>query len=143
VKIKLHSLQNEIIGGKVSVITPGIQLESRTANIEIALSYDKRIKPGMTASIEIAVDQKQNTLVVSQDSLIVKPNGDQYLFIADSDTARMVKVRTGIESNTKIEITEGLRAGDQVVVLGQENLKDGVKIKIPEPGKPDKKGTNK
>jgi multidrug efflux pump subunit AcrA (membrane-fusion protein) len=143
VKIKLHSLQNDIMDGIISVITPGIQLESRTANIEIALSYNKRIKPGMTASIEIAIDQKQNALVVPQDSLIVKSNGDQYLFVADSDTARMVKVRTGIESNIKIEITEGLKVGDKVIVIGQENLKDGVRIKIPESGKGDKKGTNK
>ena len=139
VKAKIHSLGDNFLIGKISVITPGVRTESRTADIEVSIPQDTRVQPGMTATIEIITEQKQNALVVPQDVLIVKPNGDKYVFVADSDTAKMNKVVTGIESNAEIEIISGLKAGDKVVILGQENLKDGVKIKIPATGKPETK----
>ena len=136
VKVKIHSLGDSFLSGKISVITPGIRTESRTADIEVSIPEETRVRPGMTASIEITVEQKQNTLVVSQDILIVKPNGDKFVFVLENDTAKMIKVATGIESNTEIEIISGLNKGDKVITMGQENLKDGVKVKLPEASKP-------
>jgi membrane fusion protein (multidrug efflux system) len=132
VKVKIHSIGDSVFTGKISVITPGVRTETRTADIEVSIPYDKRVKPGMTATLEIVVAQKQNALVVPQDILIIKPNGEKYVFIAEEDKAKMVKITTGIESNTEVEVTSGLKEGDKVVILGQENLKDGVKIKLPE-----------
>jgi len=137
VKVKIHSFGNNFLIGKISVITPGVRTESRTADIEVSIPQDTRVRPGMTATLEIITEQKQNVLVVPQDVLIVKPNGDKYVFVVGSDTAKMVKVAAGIESNTEVEIISGLKEGAKVVILGQENLKDGVKIKIPEAGKPE------
>jgi len=132
VKVKIHSIGDSVFTGKISVITPGVRTETRTADIEVSILYDKRVKPGMTATLEIVVAQKQNALVVPQDILIIKPNGEKYVFIAEEDKAKMVKITTGIESNTEVEVTSGLKEGDKVVILGQENLKEGVKIKLPE-----------
>ena len=134
VKVKAGSIK-DILPGKVTVLTPGIRTESRTADIEVSIPQENRVRPGMTASIEIIVEQKQNALVVPQDILIVKPDGGKYIFIAEQDQAKMVKIETGIESNTEVEITSGLNIGDKVVVMGQENLKTGVKVKMAEPGK--------
>ncbi|MGB9721501.1 MAG: efflux RND transporter periplasmic adaptor subunit [bacterium] len=139
IKVKVHSLKDTFLIGKISVITPGVRTESRTADIEISTPQDKRLRPGMTASLELVVEQKQNAMVIPQDILIVKPNGDKYVFIAEGDTAKMVKITTGIESNTEVEVTSGLKEGDKVVILGQENLKDGVKIKLPEAKKEEKR----
>lgn len=144
VKVKISSLGDNLFSGKISVITPGIRTESRTADIEISIPQDIRVRPGMTASIEIIVEQKQNALIIPQDILMVKPNGDKFVFVAENDTAKMIKVITGIESNTDIEIISGLSEGDKIIVMGQESLKDGAKIKIPEPNKAEKeKGKGK
>ena len=134
VKVKIHSVENGDFTGRVSLVTPGIKIESRTANIEVTLPGGIRLLPGMTASLSIAVEQKNNAIVVPQDALIVKPNGDRYIFIVEKDIARMLKVNTGIESNSEIELVSGPKAGDMAVIVGQENLKDGVKVKLPEPG---------
>jgi len=135
VKVKLHSLKDAILPARVSVITPGIRLETRTADIEVALAPDERIRPGMTASLEVIAEKKDNVLAVPQDALIIKPNGEKFVFIAENDTAKMVKITTGIESNTEIEVTSGLKPNEKVIVLGQDILKDGVKVKISEVGK--------
>lgn len=138
VKVKIHSLGDSPLSGKISVITPGVRTESRTADIEVSIPPNTMVRPGMTATLEIVIEQKQNTLVIPQDILIVKPNGDKYVFVAEMDKAKMVKITTGIESNTEVEVTSGLKEGDKVVILGQENLNNGVKIKLPETGKSDK-----
>lgn len=143
VKVKIHSLGDSFLAGKISVITPGIRTESRTADIEISISKDTRFRPGMTASIEIIVEQKQNALVIPQDILIVKPNGDKYVFVAIGDTAKIAKITTGIESNTEVEVISGLKEGNKIIILGQEDLKDGVKIKFQEANKPETKRDKK
>jgi multidrug efflux pump subunit AcrA (membrane-fusion protein) len=143
VKVKIHSLGNSFLTGKISVITPGIRTESRTADIEISIPQDTRFRPGMTASIEIIVEQRQNALVIPQDILIVKPNGDKYVFVAIGDTAKIAKITTGIESNTEVEVISGLKEGDKIIILGQENLKDGAKIKSPEATNPEAKDDKK
>jgi multidrug efflux pump subunit AcrA (membrane-fusion protein) len=134
VTINLHS-SGKIMKGKISVITPGIRLESRTASIEVLIPFDQSIKPGMSASLEIVISSKSNVLAIPQDAMIVKPNGEKFVFIVEDGIAKAKKITTGIESNTEIEVTSGLKEGDKVVVLGQDNLKDGVKVKFLETGK--------
>ena len=137
VSVHIHSL-DKIMKGKISVITPGIRLESRTADIEISIPFDQSIKPGMSTSLDIIIASKNNVPVIPQDAIIVKPNGEKFIFTVENSIAKLKKITTGIESNTEIEVTSGLKAGDMVVVLGQDNLKDGVKVKLPETGKSDK-----
>ena len=134
------------VDGKVSIVAPGINHDNRTAAIEVAVEPDDRLKPGMTVALSLAVMEKDDALCVPLDALVVKPDGSKYFFIAEDGRAKMIKAETGIESNTKAEITSALYfyPGDMIVVAGQENLKDGVKVKIPEQEKkPDAKGEKK
>ncbi|MGQ9534384.1 MAG: efflux RND transporter periplasmic adaptor subunit [bacterium] len=137
VAVRLHSL-DKILKGKISVITPGIRLESRTAGIEVSIPLDTTVRPGMSASLDITLSSKDNVLAVPQDAMIVKPDGGKFVFIVEEDIAKLKKIATGLESNTEIEVTSGLNENDKVVVLGQDNLKDGVKVKVIEPGKSEK-----
>ena len=137
VAVRLHSL-DKILKGKISVITPGIRLESRTASIEVSIPPDTTVRPGMSASLDITLMSKDNVLAIPQDAMIVKPDGGKFVFIVEGDIAKLKKIATGLESNTEIEVTSGLNENDKVVVLGQDNLKDGVKVEITEPGKSEK-----
>lgn len=116
--------------GLISLVSPGINSESRTADIEIKLPQGPRLRPGMAAEIELAVAASRNAVVLPQDALVVKPDGSKVVFVIEDSKAVMTKVETGIEVNEKIEITKGLRFGQAVAVAGQENLKDGVQVKI-------------
>lgn len=137
------NLSDKTIKGKISIITPGLRLESRTASIEILIPVDETIKPGMSASLDIVIESKNNALAIPQDAMVVKPNGDKFVFIVEDGIAKARKITTGIESNTEIEVVFGLKEGDNLVVLGQDNLKDGVKVKLPELKKTEKSETLK
>ena len=60
------------------------------------------------------------------------------MFTVSGSMAAAHKVSTGIETNSDIEITDGLSEGDSVIVMGQENLKEGAMVKVmntPQAGK--------
>lgn len=137
VAVRLHS-SGKILKGKILVITPGIRLESRTAGIEVSIPTDETIRPGMSASLDITISSKDNVLAIPQDAMIVKPDGEKFVFIVEDGLAKIRKITTGIESNTEAEVIAGLEEGDNLVILGQDNLKDGVKVKLTEPGKSEK-----
>jgi len=137
VKVKIEGAGGNF-AGQISLVSPGINSESRTADIEIKLPQNQRLRPGMAAEIELAVASSQNSIVLPQDALVVKPNGAKFVFVIKDLKAVMTKVETGIEANEKVEIVKGLEFGQAVAVVGQENLKDGAQVKIA--GEPQKAG---
>jgi multidrug efflux pump subunit AcrA (membrane-fusion protein) len=62
---------------------------------------------------------------------IVERDGKQFVFVAGADEKAVRKnVKIGINIDGKAEITEGLAAGDKVVIRGQTLLEDGARIKV-------------
>lgn len=129
VKVKIDGAGGEF-QGQISLVSPGINAESRTSDIEIKLPQSVRLRPGMAAEIELAVAASRNSIVLPQDALVVKPNGSKVVFVIEDSKAVMTKVETGIEANEKVEIVKGLKFGQAVAIAGQEGLKDGAQVKV-------------
>jgi membrane fusion protein (multidrug efflux system) len=124
--------------GTVSLIYPSIDIRSRTIGVEISMGSLKNLRPGMSAVVEFTIESHPSALAVPYDAVLVKPNGDRIVFTVSGGVAAAHKVTTGIETNSDIEITGGLSEGDSVIVMGQENLKDGAMVKVmntPQAGK--------
>ncbi|MCE2779954.1 MAG: efflux RND transporter periplasmic adaptor subunit [Algoriphagus sp.] len=101
-------------------------------------------RPGMTASVEILTNSKNNALAIplsavttreeKKDSLAtstVKPK--EIVFVSENGVAKMREVKTGISDYENIEILEGLKEGDEVIsgpyfVVSKE-LKEGDRVK--------------
>ena len=106
-------------------------------------------KPGMTASVEIITQEKNNILVVPISSVTTKTDKDslgnevinQVVFIEKDGEAEMVIVETGISDFDNIEILNGINANENVIkgpyIAISQKLKDGsiVKIKDSDKGK--------
>ena len=79
---------------------------------------DPRIKSGMTANIDIAGERRENVVVIPQRA-VARRNGGQFVKIVKKGTAVEVTVKTGLRgSDGTIEIIEGVREGDEVIVNG-------------------------
>ena len=74
-------------------------------------------------------DVSENTIVVPTEAVLTRGE-TQYVFVVEHDTAKYVEVTTGLTGNGVTEITEGLSAGDQLVVVGQSYLTDGDPVRI-------------
>ncbi len=122
--------QNISLQGRITVITFGINPISKTAGVEIQIQRNSLLKPGMTAVVDFITDRSVKTIVVPVESVLIDYQGNKKVFIVQEGKAVEKKVITGIESNTEIEIRQGLSFGDELVVLGQENCKNNAKVKV-------------
>jgi multidrug efflux pump subunit AcrA (membrane-fusion protein) len=137
--ITLDAWPGEIFRGRISEISPVVDPSSRTMEIRISVdNAGSRLKAGMFAKVRIVTEQKDNIVKIPSTALLQR-FGEDYVFIAEVDpenpegfTARKKIVVSGIHIDGVLEIQQGLKAGDNVIVRGQALLDDGTKVNIVE-----------
>ena len=90
---------------------------------------DTNLKIGMTGTGDVVVAKKKATIVVPVEALIEKEK-KKYVFKVVDGKAKLTEVSTGVTTESDVEITEGLRPGDRVVVKGVEKIRDGQPLKF-------------
>ncbi|HNR09333.1 MAG TPA: efflux RND transporter periplasmic adaptor subunit [Saprospiraceae bacterium] len=114
-------------------------------------------RPGMSAAVEIFTNTKEDILCVpiaavttredeNKDSLVARQRAfefKEYVFVYSSDTAKMVRVRSGIQDDNYIEVLEGLEGGEEVITgpyaTVSRKLKSGMKLQREEKKEESKK----
>jgi multidrug efflux pump subunit AcrA (membrane-fusion protein) len=112
--------------GRVVRLSPAITEGSRTLPIEAEVPNPRgELRPGTFARAEI-VTSRETALVVPASALVTFAGVEKVLTVKDGKAAE-ARVRTGRREGSRIEITEGLRPGD-VVILEPGNLVDGAPV---------------
>lgn len=126
--------------GKVNIVYPSLEEKTRSLQIEaLTPNSDGLLKPGLFAKVVLYTGESRESILIPAISLIYE--GEQIrVFTAAEGVAksRVVKVGqqyklpAGSESNLieYVEILEGLKEGEVVITVGQQNLSDNAKIKI-------------
>lgn len=120
VSITLDSLgPKEKFTGKVIKIDPAETVVSGVIYYKTTCIFDNndsRIKSGMTANLSITADEKTNVLYLPYYAIKQK-NGDKYVQILKDGGFEEKIVKTGLEGETMVEITEGLQENEKVIVV--------------------------
>ena len=90
---------------------------------------ERRIKPGMFGRIGVIYDVHENALQVPR-SAIIEDQGKASVFVVEGDRAVRRPVVTGYGNRGMVEVTSGLRDGEQVVTVGQASLKDESRVTV-------------
>ena len=106
------------------------QTRTRTVEAELVEGNDISLLPGMFTRVRLVLDTVDNAVLVPEKALLVTPSDEHIVFVVNNNKASLRKVKLGYEQSHNIQIVEGLEAGEQVVVEGNENLKDGMEIKL-------------
>jgi len=121
VQITFDAISNKTYNGKVTDIAMEGNSSSGTVNFTVTAEItdaDAQIMPGMTASANIVVAQKNNVLLVPA-SAVRTINGSQMVYIMQNNVLTAVPITTGLtdSSGTSYEVTSGnLKAGDLIVL---------------------------
>ena len=124
---------------RISPIVSGGKLETRTADVWIYFSKkDLRIKPGMSADVEILVTTLHNVLSVPSQAVIEREGKKQVYEVIGKKlgpgataVARLKPVEIGETNWSFTQITKGLTVGAFIVTTPEaEGLKDGAKVRI-------------
>ena len=125
--------------GKVSFVGQVVNATSRTFPIEVALPNEgQQLKPNMLAVIDIN-DQTKSNVIVIQQNYVQKSEAGEVVFVAAREGNRQVakarKIKTGLSYKGNVEVLEGLKAGDQLIAEGYQDLTDGQPISLLVAGK--------
>ena len=120
---KVYKANIYAIEPKVDELTRNVVMRAISDNNE------RKLIPGAFTNVTVQLQNKPNSLMVPTQSVVPILKG-QKVFITRADSVIEQVVKTGIRTDSQIEITEGLQVGDSVVVNGIMYLKQGSKIKI-------------
>jgi len=113
---------------QVREISPTVDPASRTTQIKLLLPDAPGLRSGQFARVAL-LDSPSTTLLIQRTAL--RQSGQmKQVFVVEEGQARMRLVRTGAESDDRIEILSGLRAGDRVVLDPPATLRDGQPLVI-------------
>lgn len=129
-EISLDATNGTAYQGSVWRISPIVDPESGTVKVTVAVKDEYgALKPGMFARVKIIYDTHENSLLIPKHAILSEDGSETVFVIKDSTAIRQV-VETGYSNDLYFEIISGLSPGDQVVVVGQNGLKDSSKVEI-------------
>jgi RND family efflux transporter MFP subunit len=134
-KIKVDTFADRQFEAKVYSIHPALDAQTHTLQVEIHLKNDEMLlKPGMFARVTLVTKQKTDAVVVPRDVILGGKIGEHYVYViedaSDEKIARKRFVEVGIKQADMYEITDGLKAGEALVVNGMNFLIDGISVEI-------------
>ncbi|MBZ5551839.1 MAG: efflux RND transporter periplasmic adaptor subunit [Acidobacteriia bacterium] len=110
-------------------ISSGVQTQNRSLPVRAAVPNPSgKLKAGMFAKGRIVVGKKLNALVVPADAIWRRTGEPPFVYIVEQDQARKREVRLGLEQSNTIEVAQGLKPGERVVVEQNLELAEGVRI---------------
>ena len=131
VDVKVDVYGDEVFEGKISLVYPTIDANTRTFPVEVQLANrDQKVRPGMFARVTLNFGTQEH--VVVPDLAIVKRagSGDRYVYVYKDGKVSYNKVELGRRMDTEYELLSGVDNNSQVVIAGQSKLADGVEVEV-------------
>lgn len=102
-----------------------------TTTLGAIVSFDSDTKgliAGFDIDVDIIVDSNDSALILPIEALNHDEDNQPYVYVLDGTVLNEVAIETGIQSDTVIEVTDGLSSGDEVVLSPSEELEDGMEV---------------
>jgi membrane fusion protein (multidrug efflux system) len=121
----------------VQAVDPLIEANGRSVGVRGCIdNRQQQLRPGMFARVNAVFGSRDNALVIPEEAII--PQGGRTFVVKvvqgdkpDVRVSERVAVKVGLRQPGKVEIVEGLAAGDTVVTAGHQRLqKDGTAVRV-------------
>jgi cobalt-zinc-cadmium efflux system membrane fusion protein len=130
-KISVTAFPDKEFRGRISLISDILDEKTRTVKARVTVDNSSELlKPGMfaTASIDSGKDYSTRKVIAVPEEAIFLDGSERYVFLREAEGRFVVRrISVGPASGQKIEIKEGLKAGDTVVTKGVFELKSELK----------------
>jgi len=132
--VAVDALGGERFEARVRRIFPAADTTTRMVPVEVALSGSaaQRLKPGYLARVTFKLGERGGVLL-APSTAVVGSGLARAVFVVKNGSVERRAVRLGAGSGTRVEILDGLAAGDSIVTAGTDGLRDGAAIRIVRP----------
>lgn len=143
-KIKIGQMVNFTVQGKskpytAKVIATEVSVSQTTRSLlvrSIVPNPKSELLPGVFASVKLQFDPNPNALMVPSQAVLPQARGKKLILFNGGD-AKFIDVETGTRDSAFVQITEGVKKGDTVVITGLLSIRPGSKLQLSRPSKPD------
>lgn len=140
VEVTVDAYPGETFSGEVVAIDPVVDPNSRSVRLRAQIpNRDSRLRPGQFANVEVdAGGGAANALLIPEQALM--QDGDvRYVYTVVDGKANKAAIKTGTRVPGKVQVLDGLKAGDIVITAGQGKpmMREGTPVTVlPESGEP-------
>ena len=124
----------EEMHGQVTLLSRSSDPASRTVEVWVTLGNgDGKLRANGAAQVTIATNSKDDAVVVPASAVTLETTDateGTVMIVDDQNVAHETKVTIGIRTEDKVEIVEGLKGGETVVIEGNYALADGTKVEV-------------
>ena len=121
---------DRLFEGMVYAVEPSIDAATRSLRVRARCpNHDGALVPGAFANVELVLRSVADALTVPSIAVIPELGGKK-VFVYEDGFAEARPVETGIRSDTEVQITSGLAAGDLVITTGLLQLQPGLEVEI-------------
>lgn len=130
VTLTVQALANRQMIGRRHFLAPSPDAGAYLFRLELAMDNPgHEVLPGMFFRARLVKQRFPQALIVPLYAIISRGE-EQYVFVAEGDTARKQPVRLGVIQQWQVQVVDGLKAGEQVLIEGQREVEDGQALKI-------------
>lgn len=128
--VRFSAYPGRVFPGRVAAISPLVSPNEKTCSVYIHLDNPSgEIKPGMHAEAEIVSEIFPGRLLVPQAAVLIR-GGRALVFVVENDLAKWRYIQTGEENEQLVEVLDGVKEGEQVIVEGHLTLAHDSPVRI-------------
>ncbi|MFT5090610.1 MAG: membrane fusion protein (multidrug efflux system) [Candidatus Latescibacterota bacterium] len=123
-------LPGKTFEGWVKRISPVVDPRSGTFKVTVGLrDRFEHLRPGIFVNVRIVTDTHETAVLIPKQA-IVYDGGDQYVFAVRDTIAQRIALSAGYEDSRHIEALTDIDPGTPIIIVGQNGLKDGARVRI-------------
>jgi RND family efflux transporter MFP subunit len=131
--VRVPEIPDRSFPGKVTRIASALQPGSRTLLTEIDVpNPDGALSPGIYCTVELLIPRKTPSMIIPADAVVFDENGLHVAVVKDG-AAHLQKITIARDFGTEVEVHDGVKPGDQVILNPMVNLAEGSKVAARKP----------
>ncbi|OGC09451.1 efflux transporter periplasmic adaptor subunit [candidate division KSB1 bacterium RBG_16_48_16] len=130
VEITNYTLPEDTLAGAVTQVSPAIDATTRSFKAAIEVDNPELLlRPGMFVKADIVVAVRDSALVISKDVIQSRQRG-KTVYVVERGAAQERVITTGIENPAYVEVVDGVKENERLIVKGFETLRNNSKVKV-------------
>jgi len=131
--VRVPEIPDRSFPGKVTRIASALQPGSRTLLTEIDVpNPDGALSPGIYCTVELFIPRKTPSMIIPADAVVFDQNG-LHVAVVKNGAAHLQKITIARDFGTEVEVHDGVKPGDQVILNPMVNLAEGRKVAARKP----------
>ena len=130
VEVRSEAFPGRVFAGVIDSVAAAANPVSRTFKVSGRVqNSDGSLRSGMIASMRILLDDVTGLLIPKE--ALIDPSGETAkVLVVENGVARRVTVTVGRRTDQEVEVLDGIREGQEVVVYGQDRIEEGAAVKV-------------